>query len=600
MTVITFRRRVTLVVAGLALILTLYSPILGSSPQQQRDWPAYGAGPADNRYSTLAQINRSNVSKLEMAWTYDSGETGGLESSPIIVGNVLYTNLPSNSVVALDAASGKVLWKFDPGTPGGQVPRSVTYWSDGKDSRILAGILSYVYELDAETGKLVPTFGKDGRVDLREGLGREPVESQSVHLSSPAIIYKDVFITGGRNPEGLPAPPGDIRAYDVRTGKLRWQFHTVPHPGEPGYETWPKDAWTYAGAANNWAGMAIDTKRGILYAPTGSPAGDYYGASRTGNDLYANCLLALNAETGKLIWYFQAVRHDLWDRDFPSPPTLLTVKHNGKMVDAVGQTTKSGWVYVFNRVTGESLFPIEYKKYPASTMPGEVSAEEQPLPTKPAPFARQLLTEDMLTKRTPEAHAWAEEKFKTFRSEGQFIPPSLGKDTVNFPGFDGGAEWGGSAADPQGILYVNANDLPWTFQEAENMAAGSSPTRTFYLSQCSSCHGDNMAGSPPDVPALIGVRTRHTAAEISNIVRNGQGRMPSFTSLSDTQLTSLVTFLLTELDSYPGAGAGGRSKRQEVRLKQVQAEHRLVLRQGLVGTRLRRILLTRCHTASQA
>lgn len=528
--------------------------ITRSAPKVQSDWPVYGGDSADTHYSPLDQINRSNVSKLQIAWTYDSGEPGGMETSPIVVGNVLYTYTPSKTVVALDAATGKVLWKFDAGLPGGQTVRGLTYWTDGKDSRIFAGILSYVYALDAETGQPIKSFGSDGRIDLREGLGREPTDRQSVFLTSPGIIYKDLLITGGRNPEALPAPPGDIRAYDVHTGAVRWQFHTIPHPGEPGYETWPKDAWTYEGAANNWPGMAVDQKRGIVFVPTGSAATDFLGMNRIGNDLYANCELALNAATGKLIWYFQAVHHDLWDRDFPSPPTLVTVKHNGKMVDAIAQTTKHGVVFLFNRETGEPLFPIENKKYPPSTVPGEVASPEQPMPTKPAPFARQLLTEDMLTNRTPEAHAWAVEQFKTFRSEGQFVPLSIGKDTVVFPGFDGGAEWGGSAADPRGILYVNSNDIAWTGALAENMSANSSPTRALYLSQCAACHQDNLQGQPPDFPSLIGVGSRLTADQITTTIRTGKGRMPAFSGLTDDQVSSLVQFLMT------GGGRAGRGR----------------------------------------
>ncbi len=540
-------------IAGIILSLA-HAPATRSASKQPRDWPIYGGDSLDDHYSPLSQINRSNVSKLQVAWTYDSGETGGMETSPIVVGNVLYTYTPSKTVVALDAATGKVLWKFDAGLPGGQVVRGLTYWTDGKDSRIFAGILSYVYALDAETGQPIKSFGKAGRIDLREGLDREPVDRQSVFLTSPGIIYKDLLITGGRNPEALPAPPGDIRAYDVRTGAVRWQFHTIPHPGEPGYETWPKDAWSYEGAANNWPGMAVDQKRGIVYVPTGSAASDFLGMNRIGDDLYANCLLALNAETGKLIWYFQAVHHDLWDRDFPSPPTLLAVRHNGKMVDAVAQTTKHGVVYVFNRVTGEPLFPIVNKKYPPSTVPGEVASPEQPMPTKPAPFARQLLTEDMLTNRTPEAHAWAVAQFKTFRSEGQFVPLSVGKDTVVFPGFDGGAEWGGSAADPQGVLYVNANDIAWTGSLADNMSAGTSPTRALYLSQCASCHQDNMQGQPPDFPSLVGIGTRLTPDQITTTIRTGKGRMPAFSGLSDEQVSSLVQFLMTD------GGRAGRGR----------------------------------------
>jgi quinoprotein glucose dehydrogenase len=530
-----------------------------SAPGTQSDWSVYGGNSEDSHYSPLNQINKSNVGKLQVAWTYDSGETGGMETSPIIVGNVLYTYTPSKTVVALDGATGKVLWKFDSGLSGGKVVRGVTYWSDGKDSRIFAGVLSYVYSLDAETGQPVKTFGDGGRIDLRKGLGREPAERQSVALSSPGIIYKDLLITGGENPEGLPAPPGDIRAYDVRTGAVRWQFHTIPHPGEPGYETWPKDAWMYAGAANNWPGMAVDQKRGIVFVPTGSAASDFYGANRVGDDLYANCELALNASTGKLIWYFQAVHHDIWDRDFPSPPTLMTIKRDGKTVDVVAQTTKHGVVYVFNRETGEPIFPIENRDYPPSTIPGEVASTQQPMPTKPAPFARQLLTEDMLTNRTPEAHAWAEQQFKTFRSEGQFVPLSVDKNTVIFPGYDGGAEWGGSAADPQGILYVNSNDIAWTSAMVDNVTANSSPTHSLYLSQCSSCHQDDMRGQPPDFPSLVEAGTRMTPEEIAATIRTGKGRMPPFRGLTDDQVSSLVNLIRQSRTAGRAAAQSGNS-----------------------------------------
>ena len=266
-------------------------------------------------------------------------------------------------------------------------------------------------------------------------------------MTIPGAVYKDLIIVGGEMPETLPAPPGDIRAYDVRTGSLRWSFHTIPHPGEFGYETWPKDAWQHSGAANNWAGMAVDVQRGIVYAPTGSAAFDFYGGDRLGNDLFADTLLALDANTGKRIWYFQGVHHDIWDRDFPSARSLVTVHHDGKLVDAIAQTTKQGFLYLFDRTTGKPLFPIEERSYPASNVPGEMASPTQPRPLKPAPYARQILTEDMLTNRTPEAHAWALEKFRAFRSREQFVPFGLNKQTVLFPGFDGGGGWGGPAVD---------------------------------------------------------------------------------------------------------------------------------------------------------
>ena len=278
----------------------------------------------------------------------------GLQTSPLVVDGVLYAYTPTQKVIALDAGTGKLLWKFDSGIVGRQPDRGLATWTDGKHRRILAGIMNFVYALDAQTGKPIATFGDGGRIDLRENLGRDP-KSVMIALTSPGIVYKDLLIVGGREPESLPCAPGDIRAYDVRTGKLRWTFHTIPRPGEFGYETWPPEAWKYSGAANNWGGMTVDPNRGIVYVPTGSAASDFYGADRVGDDLFANCLIALNAETGKRIWHFQAVKHDLWDRDFPCPPVLVTVDRDGKPVDAVAQTTKQGYVFLFNRANGEPL-----------------------------------------------------------------------------------------------------------------------------------------------------------------------------------------------------------------------------------------------------
>ena len=363
-----------------------------------------------------------------------------------------------------------------------------------------------------------------------------------IAMTSPGVVYKDLLIVGGREPESLPCAPGDIRAYDVRTGKLRWSFHTIPHPGEFGYETWPKDAWKYSGAANNWGGMAVDTRRGIVFAPTGSASSDFYGADRVGDDLFANCLIALDAETGKRIWHFQGVKHDLWDRDFPSPPVLVTVDRDGKQVDAVAETSKQGYVFLFNRATGEPLFPIEYHSFPPSNVPGEVAATTQPLPTKPAPFARQLFTEDMVTNRTPEVHQWALEEFRKFRSQGQFVPFSAGKDTVVFPGFDGGAEWGGPAVDPETkILYVNSNDVV-TYGAVEENTPNDPTGRHVYLNQCAICHHDDLAGAPPDFPSLQNIGTRMSQKDIGDIIRQGRGRMPAFTNLPENTSPRWNTF----------------------------------------------------------
>jgi quinoprotein glucose dehydrogenase len=508
------------------------------------DWPAYGGGPDDIRYSALKQINRTNVSRLEVAWSYDTADgAGDPQTQPIMVNGMLYGLTPKHKAIALSAVTGRLLWKFDPEVTGRGANRSVVYWAEGADRRIFAAVQSYLYALNADTGRVITTFGAEGRIDLRADLSRPP-EQQSIILTSPGIIYKDLLILGGRTPEALPAPLGDIRAYDVRTGKLRWSFHTIPRPGEFGYATWPKDAWTYSGAANNWAGMALDRKRGIVYVPTGSAASDFYGADRLGDDLFANSLLALNAETGQRIWHFQAVKHDLWDRDFPSPPSLVTVKREGKLVDAVAQTTKQGWVYLFDRANGKPLFPIEYRSYPTSSVAGEVAAATQPLPTRPAPFARQLLTEDLLSTRTPDVHAWALDQFRKFRSEGQFVPLSVDKETVIFPGFDGGAEWGGSAFDPQtGLLYVNANDIAWTSSLAENL--GGNPVKRLYLTNCANCHSDDMSGAPPGIPALTNLQGRMTAQQIGATIREGGGRMPSFPNLRPQDVTAITQFILS-------------------------------------------------------
>jgi quinoprotein glucose dehydrogenase len=356
-------------------------------------------------------------------------------------------------------------------------------------------------------------------------------------------VYKDLIIFGSATPEQVPAPPGDIRAYDVRTGKIRWTFHTIPHPGEFGYDTWPKDAWKYSGAANNWCGMTVDVARGIVFIPTGSAATDWYGADRIGDNLYANTLLALDAATGKRIWHFQGVKHDIWDRDFPSPPTLVTVKRNGKDVPAVVQTSKQGYVFVFDRTNGTPLFPIEYRKFPASTMPGEVLSEVQPVPAKPAPLAREFLTEDMLTTRTPEAHEWAVKEFRTLVSQGPFIPNRAGKETLMFPGADGGAEWGGSAFDPNTqIIYINSNEFGMTNALVPHVqGAGGRP---IFLSQCSACHQSNLAGSPPLIPSLIDIGSKLTVPQIMDIIQHGRGRMPPFSALKKGEVNTLAEYLV--------------------------------------------------------
>jgi quinoprotein glucose dehydrogenase len=535
--------------------------------QAQQDWPAYG-GHDGTHYSSLSQINRDNVKGLVVAWKYDTGEVGGIEANPIIVGKVLYTTTPGRSVIALDAATGKLIWKFEADLEGRVLSRGVSYWTDGHQGRIFAGARNYLYALDATTGKVIPSFGEQGRIDLRKGL-REPHEQQSVDLTTPGSIYKDLIIVGGANPETHPAPPGDIRAFDVRTGVLRWSFHTIPRPGEYGYDTWPKDAWKNAGAANNWAGMTVDVNRGIVYVPTGSAVFDFYGGDRIGNDLFADSLIALDAETGKRIWHFQGVHHDLWDRDFPAPPALVTVTHAGQRVDAIAQTTKSGLLYVFDRSTGKSLFPIQELPFPKSNVPGEVTSPTQPFTTLPAPYTQQSTTVDTLTNRTPEAHAWAVKQFTSMIGGGQFVPPSVDKLTVDMPGFAGGGEWGGVAVDPStGVLYVNANDTAWLIGLTVPPPAGSLGEKV-YQSQCSGCHGINRAGSPPAIPALEGIEGILTDQEIAGVIRQGRGRMPPFNSLTDEQVQAVVRYLTRapEEEEHPRHETAGEDGKDDMPYK---------------------------------
>jgi len=542
-------------------------PRQDSAASRNVDWPAYNGNVDGDHYSPLAQINRTNVGQLRIAWQYDTGEKGDIQTNPLILGRTLYACTPSDKIIALDAATGRRLWTFDSTVDrqdrtigrASQPSRGLAYWSDGRDARIFAGVMNYLYALDARTGRPIPSFGDHGRIDLRVGL-REPYDKQSIALTSPGLVYKDLIIVGGRNPETHPAPPGDIRAFDVRTGALRWTFHTIPHPGEFGYNTWPPDAWKTAGAANNWAGMSLDAARGIVYVPTGSAVFDFYGGDRIGNDLFADTLLALDAETGRRLWYFQDVHHDIWDRDLPAPPALFSVTRDGRSIPAIAQTTKQGVVYVFNRFTGAPLFPIEERPYPPSDVPGEHASPTQPMPLAPAPFERQRLTADMLTTRTPAAHQWALNTFRTFRSDGQFVPFTVGKQTVIFPGFDGGAEWGGPAVDPRtGVLYVNANVMAWT-GGLEPTVPNAGPGAAVYQSQCAICHGATRAGSPPTFPSLVGVTDRLSRADITDRITHGKGRMPAFPNLAGSQLTALLDYLATAPSSPLSRGPGANMR----------------------------------------
>jgi quinoprotein glucose dehydrogenase len=519
-----------------------------------RSWSNYEGAPDAAQYSALDQVNRSNVRRLQIAWQYRTGDGNKYLFNPIVVDGVMYVLARQNSIVALDAATGSELWvhKTDPQTRL-ITNRGINYWEspDRSDRRLLFSSGNFLQEIDARTGKSILQFGVNGLVDLRAGLGRDPKSLTLVQSSTPGRVFQNLIILGSATNEEYESGPGDIRAYDVLNGRLVWTFHTVPHPGEFGYDTWPKDAWKTVGGANAWSGMALDEKRGVIYVPTASPKYNFYGANRAGANLFGDCLLALDGRTGKLIWYFQMVHHDIWDYDNGTSPKLLTVRRNGKMVDVVAQAGKEGFVWVFDRDTGEPLWPIEERAVPQSDMPGEVTWPTQPFPLKPPPFARQSFTANDLSPFMPaEERAHFREVIQSARNQGLFTPPSL-QDTIEMPGNNGGANFGGAAVDPnQGFLYVVSKDLPSLLKlesdKAEEVSAAGSPEqrgRAVFASNCRLCHGADLKGQPPAVPSLVDIGSRRTAQEIRAIVRQGDGPMPAFPRLSDVALDSLLAYL---------------------------------------------------------
>ncbi len=521
------------------------------SSQAYNKWEEYLGGPGRNHYSSLTQINPDNVKNLKVAWTYSAPDSGQMQMTPIIVDGVLYGVTATVQAFALDAATGKEIWRFaDTLQAWHSTSRGVAYWSDGKDKRILYTIGPSLVALDAVTGKLIESFGEKGKVDLHTGLP-ESAKDKFIISNTPGTIFEDMIIMPVRVAEDENAAPGDIRAFNVRTGKLVWSFHTIPYPGEPGYDTWPKDTYknSEVGGANNWAGMAVDRDAGVLFVPTGSAAPDFYGAHRTGANLYANCLLALDGKTGKLIWHYQFIHHDLLDRDPPAPPNLIQVKQNGKTIDAVAQVTKQGYVFVFDRKTGTSLFPIEEVKVPASGLTGEVAWQTQPVPSLPEPFARQAneLTENDISPYAENK----EELLNIFRKSDKrlFAPPGL-EGTFLLPGYDGGAEWGGAAADPgEGILYVNSSEMAWILKM--ELATGQdnslSPGENLYLNFCSACHGKDLLGKPQSgYPSLVNIDQKRDKDFVDKLVVSGKGMMPGLPYISDEQRRAVIAFLFNE------------------------------------------------------
>ncbi len=503
--------------------------------KEDADWRVYLGGKERNLYSSLKQINRDNVAKLEVAWTFETGDKAEYQANNLIVDGLLYTPTPSRKVVALDAATGEVRWTWDPAKDGPGAGRArqrgLVYWEneEGGERRLLTGVAGMLFALDAVTGKVIKDFGKEGSIKLGSG------------LNTPGVVYKDLVIVGGVGGKGA------VRAYDVRTGAQRWIFHLIPRPGEVGYDTWPKDAYKTATGLMPWCGQSLDEKRGIVYVATKTAEPDFYGGRRHGENLFANSVLALDAATGKRIWHYQIVHHDLLDKDLPCPPVLLTVTHKGKKIDALAQGTKHGLLFVFNRETGEPLWPIEERPVPASDLEGEKAWPTQPFPSKPPPLMRQKYTETDASNISQKTHQLTLDRIKASPNFGPFPAPGL-NETVMFPGFDGGMEWGGGAADPDGIYYVNVNEMPWLLQMIETRKAdGSKLVRgeRDYKIFCGACHGlDRNGNQQAGFPPLLGIGDRKTRTEIELITRQGGGRMPGYAIMPEAKRAAILDYVL--------------------------------------------------------
>ncbi|MCB1064858.1 MAG: PQQ-binding-like beta-propeller repeat protein [Verrucomicrobiae bacterium] len=518
------------------LILSLAS-IVGLAKAADADWPEYLGNKERNLYSPLAQIDKKNVTDLKVAWVYETGEEAEYQANNLIVDGVLFTPTQTRKLVALNAASGEEIWTWDPATeasgPGRARQRGLVYWENesGGEKRLFTGVGGHLYAVDSMTGKTIREFGENGSVDLESG------------LNTPGIIFRDTLILGGVGGKGA------VRALDVRTGEQRWIFHLIPRPGEVGHDTWPKDAWKTATGLMPWCGQSLDEKRGIVYVATKTAEPDFYGGNRHGKNLFANSIVALNAETGERLWHFQIVHHDLLDKDLPCPPVLLTVNHDGKKIDAVAQGTKHGLLFVFDRVTGEPLWPVEERPVPQSNLAGEQAWPTQPFPTKPVPLMRQRYTEADISNISPQATQQTLDRIRTSPNFGPFPAPSL-EESVMFPGFDGGMEWGGGAADPDGIYYVNVNEMPWLLQMIETRHADGTPMlpgEKDYLVSCAACHGIDRSGNAPmQFPPLAGIGTRKTREEIELITRQGGGRMPGFATLAEAKREAIIDYLLRD------------------------------------------------------
>lgn len=530
-------------------------------------WQIKGGDHGSRNFSSLDQINLSNVSNLKPAWIYHSGgaDTSGrtqIQCSPIIIDSVIYATTPTLELIALHGATGKEIWRTKPegkNREGLGVNRGVMYWTDGVQKRIFLPYTHRLFSYDAVTGAPVLDFGQNGSIDMHDGLG-EGSDSLMLTANTPGVIYKNMIIMGCRVSEGPDAAPGYIRSYDVHTGKLIWVFRTIPYPGEPGHETWPADAYNRIGGANSWSGMSLDTAKGIVYVPTGSAAFDFYGGNRKGQNLYANCILALDANNGKLKWHYQTTHHDILDRDLPSPPVLITTIKDGKKIDALAQATKQGYLFVLNRETGEPIWPIEEVPMPKSDLPGEEAWPTQPIPTKPKPYARQYFTDSMINDINPATYSLFKQQFDHARSNGPYLPPGL-KTGIVFPGYDGGAEWGGQSYDPEsGVLYLNSNEMPWLLTMVDltpdkKLDVNQNYARSLFLRNCAVCHGPDMKGDGGKVyPAIDKTKSKYTVDQMRQLLNEGRRQMPSFKYIGRQDLDAIISYVRNEpIKSIPTA-----------------------------------------------